>query len=154
VKSSNPKNHRLRMETSCHVFGAHAIESVDRVQLQYSNLITNATHSCGPFDFVFIATSSKNALHGGLTKSLHLHFDSPKGRVTVDDGYKINFKRNSLACGRGIWLLNGFEADTDDTFSYLALRTERVEESLLEECVKCKEHLDNEHAHIHEPSML
>jgi hypothetical protein len=142
------------METSCHVFGAHAIESVDRVQLQYNNLKTNTTHSCGPFDFVFVATSSENALHEGLTKSLHSHFDSPEGRVSVDDSYRINFKRNALACGRGIWLLNGFEADTDDAFSYLALRTERVKGSLLGECVKCKELPDNEEAHLHESSML
>jgi hypothetical protein len=82
------------------------------------------------------------------------HFDSPEGRVSVDDEYKVNFKRNTLGCGRGIWLLNGFEADTDDAFSYLALRTDKVKESLLGECVKCKDLPSGDHTRLQEPSVL
>lgn len=154
VREPDPSNHKLRLKFSSHVFGAHATECADRVQLQYTDLTSNTKHSCGPFDFVFVATDTTSTLYQGLVESLRHYFDSPEKQVSINDEYKINFKKNLLACGRGVWLLNGFEADTDDSFSYLALRTERVKESLLTNCIKCKEQPDGEHGDPHEPSIL
>ena len=61
-------------------------------------------------------------------------FDSGNGSWTVDTGYKVNFRRNMLAPGCGIWVM-GTLADPNvrrDNFAILSASAGRALDSILE----------------------
>jgi lysine/ornithine N-monooxygenase len=110
----------------------------ERITLHIYNLLTDAKESSAAFDFVFVASGYQHGIHDSLTQGLRSILDSPDGQVTVDNDYAINFKRKAVACGSGVWLLDYLDVSQDDVFSFLALQTQRVLNSLLGECESCK----------------
>jgi lysine/ornithine N-monooxygenase len=95
--------------------------------------------SSEPFDFVFAASGYERRIYQGLIEPARDLLDDLDGQMTVDKGYRINFKRKEVACDTGIWVIDGLEKATDDAFRYMGLRTERILQSLLTECEKCKQ---------------
>lgn len=86
------------------------------------------------YDLV-IATTEREALPGKpLLAPLSRMFDSGNGSWTVDAGYKVNFRRNMLAPGCGIWVM-GTLADPNvrrDNFAILSASAGRALDSVLE----------------------
>jgi len=88
-----------------------------------------------PYDLV-IASPERAAQPGkALVAPLARMFDSDApGQCSVDAGYRVNFRRNALAPGCGLWVL-GTLADAKvrrDDFSLLSASAGRALDSILE----------------------
>lgn len=134
VQQPDKSQHRFTMRPHTRI--SHATLAHDsKVQLTANDVRSHAnTQIPESYDLV-IATTERETLPGKpLLAPLSRMFDSGNGSWTVDTGYKVNFRRNMLAPGCGIWVM-GTLADPNvrrDNFAILSASAGRALDSILE----------------------
>lgn len=133
IQQPDKTQHRFHLKPQTRISGAQLQDA--KVQLTASDVRSHTeTQLPDLYDFV-IATTEREALPGKpLLAPLSRMFDSGNGSWTVDSGYKVNFRRNVLAPGCGLWVM-GTLTDPKvrrDNFSVLSASAGRALESMLE----------------------
>lgn len=137
VSEPNKALHRFGMRPHTRVTKA-APASTDSSRVMLSAHDTRSllpTDLSTPYDLV-IASPERTALPGkSLVAPLARMFDSAsRAGCSVDAGYRVNFRRNAVAPGCGLWVL-GTLADAKlrrDDFSVLSQSAGRAVESIFE----------------------
>lgn len=133
VQQPDKKQHRFNMRPHTRISVAQSQHG--KVQLTVNDVRSHANSTLPDLYDIVIATTEREALPGKpLLAPLSRMFDSGNGSWTVDDGYKVNFRRNTLAPGCGIWVM-GTLVDPNvrrDNFSILSASAGRALDSVLE----------------------
>ncbi|KAF2102361.1 hypothetical protein NA57DRAFT_71360 [Rhizodiscina lignyota] len=132
VKQGNRTEHNSRICTSKEITHARTSEGTSRILLDVTDISTGVAEKSVPFDYIIAASGYERTEHQRLMARLQSVLDSLDGSVTVDSSYRVNFKRGKVAAQSGVWVVDGFEIESGDAFSFLALRTETVLQSLFE----------------------
>ncbi|QDS72570.1 hypothetical protein FKW77_000812 [Venturia effusa] len=121
------KEHLLDIHSSTDVLGVEQVN--DKIVLKL--LDKAATGHSQPFDFVFLASGYERGLQEDLIAPAKHLLDSRDGTISVDNNYKVMFRRGSTASDSGVWIMDAFAKGGDDTFPSVALRSGMVAKSLL-----------------------
>jgi len=140
VQEPNKSLHRFTMRPHTRIVKAQPAADItntdQKVTLTALDVRSHATSPLPtPYDLV-IASPERSAPPGkALVAPLARMFDSgAPGQCSVDAGYRVNFRRNAVAPGCGLWVL-GTLADTKlrrDDFSLLSASAGRALDSILE----------------------
>lgn len=133
-------NHHQQRKTFFAINSTHSVLSTSttpsgKIALQLqpnAPVTTKEVPPLHPFDYVILATGTQRADHTALFSALKPILDSQDGKVSVDSGYRVNFKRGSVGPGVGVWVLDAFESAEENIFEFLALRSGKVGRSLKE----------------------
>jgi L-ornithine N5-oxygenase len=133
VQQPDKTQHRFNMRPHTRISGAQLEQG--KVQLTASDVRSHANSKLPELYDIVIAATEREALPGKpLLAPLSRMFDSGNGSWTVDSSYMVNFRRNMLAPGCGIWVM-GTLADPNvrrDNFSILSASAGRALDSMLE----------------------
>lgn len=133
VQQPDKSKHRFGMRPHTRICAAQLQQ--DKVQLTASDVRSHAETQLSELFDIVIANTEREALPGkALLAPLARMFDTGNASWTVDSGYKVNFRRNTLAPGCGLWVM-GTLADSKvrrDNFSILSASAGRALESVLE----------------------
>lgn len=103
----------------------------DQVRLVIRNNNTNeVSTTAAAFDVVISATGYESSANMRLASPISPLLDA--GGLTVDPEYKVNFRRDTLAHGCGMWVLGSMEDLTErvDSFALTAERARRAVRSI------------------------
>lgn len=133
VQQPDKSKHRFGMRPHTRICAAQLQQG--KVQLTASDVRSHAETQLPELFDIVIANTEREALPGkALLAPLARMFDTGNASWTVDSGYKVNFRRNTLAPGCGLWVM-GTLADSKvrrDNFSILSASAGRALESVLE----------------------
>lgn len=133
VQQPDKSQHRFNIRPHTRISSANLEQG--KVQLTANDVRSHANSQLPELFDLVISTTEREALPGKpLLAPLSRMFDSGNGSWTVDTGYKVNFRRNMLAPGCGIWVM-GTLADPNvrrDNFSILSASAGRALDSVLE----------------------
>jgi lysine/ornithine N-monooxygenase len=133
VLQPDKSQHRFAMRPHTRISGAHLEQG--KVSLTASDVRSHAITTLPELYDIVIAATEREALPGKpLLAPLARMFDAGNGAWTVDGGYKVNFRRNMLAPGCGIWVMGTLIEPNvrRDNFSILSASAGRALESILE----------------------
>lgn len=131
IKQHDDTRCKSQVLTSTTVVGAREASNTRQILLETKHLQSGVREISNPFDCVIAAPTFERTEHQKLLERLKDMLDSSDGSVAVDSSYKVNFRRGRLAANVGIWVINSFDSKPVDVFSFLALRTEKILQSLL-----------------------
>jgi lysine/ornithine N-monooxygenase len=149
IKKPHPDTHRFQVRTSCDVVGASCVESSKQLVLELLDQQTGSKELSKPVDFLFVASGYDRKFQENLLEPLGGLGDRRDGHISVDGEYRVNFRRDVVAPTAAIWVLDAFEGASDDAFSYMAVRTRKIVNSLLE-TQKLKDERKAAAAHVYE----
>jgi lysine/ornithine N-monooxygenase len=132
IKKPNPDTHRFQVRTSCGVVGASQVDASNRLVLELRNQLTGSSELSKPVDFLFVASGYDRKVQAKLLEPLGGLGDSRDGQISVDGEYRVTFRRDTVAQTAAVWVLDAFESSSDEAFSYMAVRTNKIITSLLE----------------------
>lgn len=132
MRQKDRTQHKSQICTLQKVKGATRHGSSGQVQLRLEDVASGKNEESEPFDYIIAASGYIRTEHTRLMQRLCKLLESYDGGVTIDSNYKVNLKHSKVSPNVGIWILDGLESQNTDVFSYLALRTERVLQSILD----------------------
>lgn len=133
VQQPEKSQHRFRIRPQTRISGARPADG--KVQLTACDVPSHAEFQLPELYDIVIATEERESLPGKpLLAPLARMFDSSNGSWTVDSGYKVNFRRNFISPGCGLWVMGTLQDPKvrRDNFSILGATAARAWESVRE----------------------
>lgn len=136
VKERDQRKHKFRICPDVQITCVRKDEASGRITMHLDNGSTSNPEPAATFDYLFDAAGYERSLLQRLMKPVSNLFDSVDGSMSAEHTCKINFRRGTVSPNSGVWVLDGFADGVEDSFPFLALRTEKVMRSLLSTDVK------------------
>lgn len=133
VKEPEAQRHRFQIHTDKILTGASRDTATGNAMLQLRDASTGKTEVQGPYRHVVVASGYERLRHKLLLASLGDLLEA-QDDTSVDRNYRLNFRRGTVQSDSGIWILDGFANGSNDVFSFLAARTDRLASSILDSC--------------------
>ncbi|CAK1363025.1 unnamed protein product [Cercospora beticola] len=128
LQEPDARKWRFRMQPLSEVVGAKRDE--DRVRLVTRNNRTSEVTTGPAFDLVISASGYERSRDAKLLSAVSPLYDT--GALTVDQEYRVNFRRDTVDRACGIWVLGTLEDPKErvDDFAFTAERGARAARSI------------------------